>query len=113
MAVRQTKENQVTFFPGDEVSEADRGEGDDYKVDGLERAPALDVLEDDGWQGHEDETPEEDEEQGGDDADLRLAYFPLLWGEKKTTTVLVERTEELFHPSVLTCQHEHQIFLSK
>lgn len=68
----------MTFFTSDKVSEADCGEGDDDKVNGLECAPALDVLEDDGWQGHEDETPKQDEEQRGEDADLRLTDFPLL-----------------------------------
>lgn len=70
--------SRVTFFSNDKVPEADGGEGDDDEVDGLECAPVFDVLEDDGWQGHEDEAPEEDEEQGWDDTDLRLADFPLL-----------------------------------
>lgn len=73
----------MTFFPRDKVSKADRGESNDYKVDGLERAPAFDVLEDDGWQGHENEAPKQDEEQRGDDTDLRLADFPLLQRDKK------------------------------
>lgn len=68
----------MTFLSGDKISEADGGEGDDNKVNGLECAPAFDVLEDDGWQGHEDEAPEQDEEQRGDDSDLRLADLPLL-----------------------------------
>lgn len=68
----------MTFFTGNKVSEADGGEGDDDKVDGLEGAPAFDVLEDDGRQGHEDEAPKQDEEQRGDDADLRLADLPFL-----------------------------------
>lgn len=76
------KANKVTSFPGDKVSKADGGERDHDEVDGLQRAPALDVLENDGGQGHEDEAPEEDEEQGGDDANLRLADFPLLWRDK-------------------------------
>lgn len=70
--------SRVTFFPNDKVPEADGGEGDDDKVDRLKCAPIFDVLEDDGRQGHEDEAPEEDEEQGRDDTDLRLADFPLL-----------------------------------
>lgn len=70
-----------TIFTRDKVSEADCGEGDDDKVDGLQRAPALDVLEDDGGQGHEDEAAEEDEEQRGEHADLCLADFPLLLGD--------------------------------
>lgn len=72
------KENQVTFFTSNKVSKADRREGDDDKVDGLQCAPALYVLEYDGWQGHEDEAPKQDEEQRGEDADLCLADFPLL-----------------------------------
>lgn len=59
----EKKENHVTFFTGHKVPKADGGEGDDDKVDGLQRAPALDVLEDDGRQGHEDEAAEQDEEQ--------------------------------------------------
>lgn len=68
----------ITFFSDDKVPEADGGEGYDDEVDGLERAPVFDVLEDDSWQGHEDEAPEQDEEQGRDDTDLRLADLPLL-----------------------------------
>lgn len=68
----------MTFFTGYEVSKADRGESNDDKVDGLQCAPAFDVLEDNGWQGHENEAPEQDEEQRGDDTDLCLADFPLL-----------------------------------
>lgn len=41
------------------------------------------MLEDDDWQGHEDEAPEQDEDQRGYDADLRLADFPLLTGDKR------------------------------
>lgn len=74
----------MTFFTGDKISKANCGEGNNNKVDWLKRAPALDVLEDDGWQGHKDETAKQDEEQRGDDADLCLADFPLLWWEEKT-----------------------------
>lgn len=76
--MKDKRKFQVTFFSSDKVSKADGGERDDDKVDGLESAPLFDVLEDDGWQGHEDEAPEQDEEQRGDDANLCLADFPLL-----------------------------------
>lgn len=39
------------------------------------------MLEDDGRQRYEDEAAEQDEQQRGDDADLGLADFPLLWAE--------------------------------
>lgn len=78
------EENQVTFFTGDEVSKADGGEGDDNKVDGLKRAPAFYVLKDDCWQGHKDEAAKQDEEQRGDDADLRLTNFPFLQRDKRS-----------------------------
>lgn len=45
------------------------------------------MLEDDSWQGHEDEAPEQDEDQRGDDADLRLADFPFLKGKKRIVGV--------------------------
>lgn len=61
--VHEKKEYWITFFTGHKVPEADGGEGDDDEVDGLQRAPALDVLEDDSRQGHEDEAAEQDEEQ--------------------------------------------------
>lgn len=73
----------MTFFAGNKVSKADRGESDDHEVDGVEGAPSLDVLEDDGRQGHKDEAAEQDEEQRGEDADLCLADFPLLEGRWK------------------------------
>lgn len=76
------KENQGTFFTSNKISKADGGKGDDNKVDGLERAPALDVLEYDGWQGHKDEAAEQNEEERGENANLRLADFPLLRGDK-------------------------------
>ena len=71
----------MTFFSGNKVPEADGGESDDDEVDGLECAPAFNVLEDNSWQGHENETPEQDEEQRGDDTDLCLADFPFLGKE--------------------------------
>lgn len=86
----------MTFFSGHEVSKANGGEGDDDKVDGLERAPAFDMFENDSWQGHEDEAPEQDEEQGGDDADLCLADFPLLIKRIRRRKLL--RSFTLKHP---------------
>lgn len=87
----------MTFFTSNKVSKADGGQGDDDKVDGLERAPALDVLEDDGWQGHEDEAAKQDEEQCGENADLRLADFPLLWGDEGTaqTGIISKYTKQM------------------
>lgn len=85
---RVKKEYRITFFTGHKVPEADGGEGDDDKVDGLQRAPALDVLEDDSRQGHEDEAAEQDEEQRGEHADLRLADFPLLRGDETTSEAM-------------------------
>lgn len=75
---QRAAQDKVTFFPSDEVSEANRGESDDDEVNGLQRAPAFDVLEDHSWQGDEDEATEQDEEQCGDDSDLRLADVPFL-----------------------------------
>lgn len=86
----------MTFFSGHKVSEANGGEGDDDKVDGLERAPAFDVFENDSWQGHEDEAPKQDEEQGGDDTDLCLADFPLLIKRIRKRKLL--RSFTLEHP---------------
>lgn len=40
------------------------------------------MLEYDGWQGHKDEAAEQNEEECGENADLRLADFPLLRGDK-------------------------------
>lgn len=73
----------MTLFSGHKVSEANGGECDDDKVDGLECAPAFNMLENDSWQGHEDETPKQDEEESGEDTDLCLADFPLLKIKKK------------------------------
>ena len=58
----QMQEPGLTFFSGHEISKAYSGEGDDHEVDGLQRAPAFNVLEDDGWQGHEGEAAEQQEE---------------------------------------------------
>ena len=74
--------NQRTLLAGHKVSEADGGQGDDHEVDGLQCAPALNVLEDDGRQSHEDHTAEQDEEYGGEDPDLHLAHVPLLEGRR-------------------------------
>lgn len=77
-----TNENKLTFFTSYKVSKSNCSEGDDHEVDGLQRAPALNVLEDDDWKGHKDEAPKEDEEYRRDDAYLCLADFPFLQGEK-------------------------------
>lgn len=74
------RKDLLTFLPGHKVTKANGGEGDDHKVDGLQRAPALDVLKDDGRQRHEDETPKEDEQHRGNDTYLGLADVPLLPG---------------------------------
>lgn len=87
------KKYQITSFSCHKVPEADGGEGDDDKVDGLQRAPALDVLEDESGQGHEDEAAEQDEEQRGEHTDLRLADFPLLRGDE----TIREHEELLLH----------------
>lgn len=68
----------LTLFAGDKIPKADGGEGDDDKVDGLQRAPAFDVLEDDGRQRHKDEAAEQGEEYRREDAHLGLADLPLL-----------------------------------
>lgn len=41
------------------------------------------MLKDDGRQSHEDQAAEQDEEQRGENADLRLTDFPLLRGDKR------------------------------
>lgn len=73
----------LTLFAGDKVPEADGGECDDHEVDGLQRAPALDVLEDDGGQRHEDQAAKQGEEHRGEDAHLGLADLPLLWASER------------------------------
>lgn len=46
------------------------------------------MLEDEGRQGHEDEAAEQDEKQGGEHADLRLADFPLLRGDETVSETM-------------------------
>lgn len=68
----------LTLFAGDKIPKANGCERDDNKVDSLQRAPAFDVLEDDGGQRHKDEAAEQGEEYRGEDAHLGLADLPLL-----------------------------------
>lgn len=60
------------------VSKSYGGQGDDHEVKGVQRRPALDVFEDGRWQRHEEQAAEQHEEQGGDDAYLRLTDVPVL-----------------------------------
>lgn len=62
----------------DKISKANCCQGDDDKIDGLERAPSLDVFEYDSRQSDEEKTAEQNEEKRGDHADLRLTHVPLL-----------------------------------
>ena len=55
------------------VPDAHGGQGDDHEVDGLQTRPALDVLEDHGGDGDEEDAARQDEEQRGRHTDLSLA----------------------------------------
>lgn len=63
------------------VPKPNGGQGDDHKVEGLQRRPALDVFKDGRRQRHEEQAAEKHKEQGGDDPDLRLTDVPVLRGE--------------------------------
>lgn len=54
------------------VSYSHCGKGDHYKVDGIQRGPALDVFEDNSWDGDEDNAAGQDEQDGGRHSDLSL-----------------------------------------
>lgn len=59
------------------VSDSHSGEGDHNKVDGLQRGPALDVFEDNSWDGDKDDTAGQDEQDGGRHSDLGLTDLPV------------------------------------
>lgn len=65
------------------VPESNGGEGDDHEVQRLQRGPALDVFKDGRWKRHKQQAAEEHEQQGGDDADLRLTDVPVLRDDDK------------------------------
>lgn len=65
------------------ISEADGCQGNDDKVDGLQRTPALNVFEYDGRQSDEEETTKQNEKNSRDHTDLGLTHVPLLRREKK------------------------------
>lgn len=60
------------------VTKSYGGQGDDHKVQGLERRPTLDVFKDGRWERHEQQAAEQHEQQGGDDTDLCLTDVPVL-----------------------------------
>lgn len=60
------------------VSKSYGGQGDDHKVKGVQRRPALDVFEDGRRQRDEEQAAEKHKQQGGDDADLCLTDVPVL-----------------------------------
>lgn len=60
------------------VSKSYSGQGDDHKVKGVQRRPALDVFENGRRQRHEEQAAEKHKQQGGDDADLCLTDVPVL-----------------------------------
>ncbi len=60
------------------VSESYGGQGDDHKVNGLQRGPTLNVFKDGRWEHHKQQAAEQDKQQGGDDTDLCLTDVPVL-----------------------------------
>lgn len=74
----QTSWKKNSLYTCHIVSDPHRGESDHHKVDGLQRGPALDVLEDDGGDGDEDDAAGQDEEDGGRHPDFSLADLFLL-----------------------------------
>lgn len=60
------------------VPESNGRQGDNHKIDSVQSAPAFYVLEYDRRESHEEDTAEQDEDDGGNDANLGLANIPFL-----------------------------------
>lgn len=78
-------------FTCHKVSKTNRSQGDDDKVKGLQRRPALDVFEDGCWKSHEQQAAEENKQQRGDDPNLCLTDVPALRGRNNNTGFYFEK----------------------
>lgn len=65
------------------VSKADRGEGDDHKVERLQKGPVLHFLKHQRWHGEEDQTANQDGQNGRHDPHISGTDPPLLRGAER------------------------------
>lgn len=77
------------------VPESNGRQGDNHKIDSVQSAPAFYVLEYDRRESHEEDTAEQDEDDGGNDANLGLANIPFLerqtWCRQRLLTCLQDQ----------------------
>lgn len=62
-------------------------ESNDNKVDGIQCIPAFGVFEDDSWDGDEDNTPGQDEENGGGNTDFSLTNLSVSLLKRETSEI--------------------------
>lgn len=75
----------VVFGTCHEVSEPYGRQGDDHKVEGLQRGPTLDVFKNGRRERHKQQAAKKHKQQGGDDPDLRPSDVPMLQGRARQT----------------------------
>lgn len=68
----------------DIVAEAHGGQGDDYKIGGLQQGPLLHLLEDQDGHCNEEQAAQQDGQQGGDHSHDGRAHPPFLPGTRGT-----------------------------
>lgn len=73
----------VVLFTCHKVPKTNSSQGDDDKVQGLQRRPALDVFKDGCREGHKQQAAKQHEQQRGYDPDLCLTDLPMLHGKEK------------------------------
>lgn len=69
----------------DIVSEAHRGQGDDYKIGGLQQGPLLHLLEHQDGHCNEEQAAQQDGQEGRDHAHDGRTHPPFLSGRRGTT----------------------------
>lgn len=89
------------------VTKSNGCQGDNHKIDGVQSAPAFYVLEYDGGKSHKEDTAEQDEDDGGNDANLGLTNIPFLQrqsgvgGRQRLGPRPQEQATQCYHVSTL------------
>lgn len=77
------------------VSNSHCGERDHNKVDGFQCGPALNMFENDGWNGDKNNAASQDEQDGGRHSDLSLADLLVLLLTKNKYKIILELLEAM------------------
>ena len=81
-------------FTCHKVPKSNSSQGDDHKIEGLQRRPALDVFKDGCWERDKQQAAKKHKQQRGYDPDLCLSDVPVLQGRLKNKGSITKLTTE-------------------